>query len=175
MVFRTMVLMLGLTSCAQEPGELENGAGGGAAGELEFCESFYWSESGGTSDTPRQRVWEGRCAIGAVCGAGLGYFVCPPDEVPENWSLTTNAEEWTPHPTYPACDGSGEDGCSLCFFEPGCPATGGRCAHGFILLPGPDYVCQSQDCMTYCGCDGETFEGLPTRPFRHPGPCAEDR
>lgn len=165
-------IMLGLVCCEQEPGGLDDGVGSGGTPELEFCDSFYWSKDGGTLDMPRRRVWEGRCAKGAICGAGLGYFVCPPAEVPDNHLFPANTDYLTLHPTYPACDGSGEDGCSLCFLEPGCPSPGGRCVYAFPLVASPQSVCGEQGCLTYCGCDGETYEGLPTQPFRHPGPCA---
>jgi hypothetical protein len=167
-------VVLGIAACSQEPESLDNGVGHGGRPQLEFCESFYWSDEGGSAEMPLTKVWDGKCARGAVCGAGVSYFICPPAESPE-WSVLPRLTEIRErHPTYPFCDGSGEDGCYVCFLEPGCPSQGGRCVHGLTLLPDPVLECQRQQqgCSTYCGCDGETYEGLPTRPFRHPGPCA---
>ena len=165
-------IMLGLFSCEQAQGGLDDGVGSGGTPELEFCDSFYWSEDRSSAEMPLIKVWDGKCARGAICGAGVGYFICPAAESPGRSALPRLTEIREQHPTYPFCDGSGEDGCDICFLEPGCPSQGGRCVHAFSLVPSPELECQQQGCWTYCGCDGETYEGLPTQPFRHPGPCA---
>lgn len=172
-ILLSTIVTLGLVACDREPEDLEHGSGDDDRPKLQFCDSFYWEGEFDPDDLNSVfKVWDGQCAVGAICGAGAGYFICPPAEVKEAVTKTPDFYR-TFNPTYPACDGSENDGCGICLFGPGCPSAPGRCVHGALASVGfLESECREQGCLTYCGCDGETFEGLPTRPFRHPGPCA---
>ncbi|MCA9555813.1 MAG: hypothetical protein KC933_37635 [Myxococcales bacterium] len=142
--------------------------------EITYCTGFALSldEQGQVS-----RI-DVRCARGAVCGTGLTYQSCVANED----GTATDGQDTPPdtvmramaaNPTYPYCTPDSV-GCPHCFLEPGCEEPKGLCCstcdrEGFLAsglcmrTPG----CQ----LTYCGCDGLTYEGLPTQPYQHPGPC----
>lgn len=171
--------LLGLFACADDTTGLDASVVDAGPQPLEYCEGSYYD-----LDSQGQIRFEYvPCARGSVCGNGLDYDICVPGEArasgfgggvvyPDVVRRAMNEL-----PGYPWCDqteptASGD----RCLFTPGCDNPRGRWCRNLVCGSG-DIVaitaCEEEpSCqLVYCGCDGETYEGLPFYPYAHPGPC----
>lgn len=175
--------MIFIVACADDTGGLgDAGAPDALPPEITYCKGRYYD-----LDTQgRITLVETDCARGAVCGEGVSFAVCAPDEARSSSyrggvigeSHVAHAKEI--NPGYPFCQQATDcnpfPGADVCLLAPGCTepegiCCGGVCIHGDGILP-RELCAEITGCqLMYCGCDGLTYEGLPTRPWRYPGPC----
>lgn len=141
----------------------------------EILATSYESADGG--NVPVLTFTAVRCPVGALCAATPNICACA---APGGMARCTGGiplEEQerryrSNNPNYPRCSRDSEDECgqnNRCYFEPGCENPSGFCCWGTKCSDSLDLFCP--DCLTYCGCDGVTYEGPPVRPYRHPGAC----
>lgn len=129
-----------------------------------------------------------RCAWDSFCSTGDSVYPCLADGrngLLQSIELRLDVLQalTSSHAGWPRC--TADDQCSsvygpgFCLFEPGCEAPSGICVSGPQGSLGnrpadmAEYFrgdCEG-GCDVYCGCDGVTYESLPTKPFRYPGPC----
>ncbi len=125
-----------------------------------------------------------RCPRGAVCGTSGGYLACYTDGsqlILSGEPVKETVERLQAHnPDYPHCtrnDQCDPHGGGLCFYQPGCVQPSGICCPGNACGGTPGgfeparWDCSEGRCLTYCGCDGVTYNDLPTEPYAYPGPC----
>lgn len=159
----------------------------GPATDVDYCPSSYvdLSEAG-----DRLVLVDHRCAEGALCGIPEGFGTCNApnaEELGRAGPLPASSGVWEPsvswleeqkeyNPSWPFC--AADDDClnGVCLFEPGCEGPRGVCCGGpRVNCSQPDVTmvpsCRVFNCLTYCGCDGRTFEGLPRQPYEYPGRC----
>jgi len=169
-----------LVLCAFGCADDTSGLGDGGPPVLTYCTGTYYDldEQGEVTRT------EVPCARGAVCGAGVDYQVCLPDrDETRGENGLVHAEGirnfMMANPNYPFCQVASDclhDFEGSCLLQPGCGEPEGICC-GFLCIAGEgarakDRCMQTPGCnLSYCGCDGVTYEGLPTRPYQYPGPC----
>lgn len=174
-----------LVGCEDGTGNLDGGRSDVGVGvdagpsELTFCESYTHEqdEQGELEFVPN------RCGLGAVCGTGVSYVLCIDDQsrVVSGWSGQIEAFSVEIakqiNSMHPYCRSSADCGIdAICLFQAGCAAPEALCCGSATCGAGgvrPIEHCEeTSGCqLEYCGCDGETFEGLPDRPYAYPGPC----
>lgn len=167
---------LGLDGGPQLDGGVEVDAG---PVTVEYCQGVYHGLEGQNLTSISVP-----CARGSVCGTGQIYQICREGEDEARpWIANLQQPQATQRavaelPGYPWCDQTEPTSQGdRCLFQPGCAEPVGLwcralpCTASDGIIPitacGEEPGCQ----LTYCGCDGETYEGLPFFPYAHPGPC----
>ena len=149
--------------------------------ELPPCEGYLWTLD---ADGLVVRVPSpSPCARGAICGTGTDYAICSTasEEIVDgrggDLAPSTIERARLLNPNYPFCVVDADCGIgSICLYQAGCPAPEAFCCQsatcsGNAILP-ITHCRQVEGCqIEYCGCDGRTFEGVPTQPYAYPGPC----
>ncbi len=175
------LLLVATSACVEASTSLDAGPVDAGPVVLEYCEgvtSRYFDEQGEWVVVPVV------CPRGAICGRSGGYYACYRDGTfKDNGGILLDrvqAELQAHNPEYPRCTNGNQ--CNPvanrtdCFYEPGCTEPSGICCtsnwcDGRTSGQPAHLDCNNGRCLTYCGCDGETYEGLPTQPYDYPGPC----
>lgn len=168
-----------LVGCADDTAGLDASAGVDAGpAPLEYCQGKYWD----LDDEGQITFGDVPCARGSVCGDGLAYQICQVGEDqarPFGSDVRPDVVRWALDelPGYPFCGQSEATALGdRCLYQPGCEDPSGVWCRDLVCGSG-DIVaitaCQEEPgCqLVYCGCDGQTYEGLPFFPYKHPGPC----
>ncbi len=167
----------------EDPAGADGGTVDGAV-PAAYCPSTYYDLDGAGELVEV----ESRCAEGALCGITGGYGACAEERdgsVRRAQPLVGSygppifgryvAEMKSQAPHWPLCALTSDCPGSQCFFHPGCGAIpeGICCGNIYTICFGirPESDAMRNGIDTYCGCDGETFIGLPNRPYAHPGAC----
>jgi hypothetical protein len=168
-------------ACVEASSSLDAGPVDAGPVVLEYCEgvtSGYVDEQGEWVSVPVT------CPRGAVCGETGGFYACYADGTFRSTGQRlldhAQARLQAHNPDYPRCTHHDQcdpsPGSGACFYEPGCTEPSGICCpsnwcDGRTSGQPAHLDCSDGRCLTYCGCDGVTYEGLPTKPYAYPGPC----
>ena len=160
-------------ACTEDVAALDGSSEDGAAGR-EFCEPVKASVISANGETKSFSVV---CPVGAFCAASPYYCWCERAGMPscEHSGLPLPEIEQRyldNNPDYPRCRTQSDCLNGRCLFEPGCSNPQGFCCYTPTCLNDVVVSGSCPQCMTYCGCDAVTYEGLPEQPYLHPGDCS---